>query len=423
MKAPADTALSTTAEPVDGAGLGLAARLHQAETRLAELSMLYEVATALNSTLDLPELLTGIVERTQRALRSEACTLMLLDDASRELVFEIPTGEAGHALRQLRVPLSQGICGWVARNAAPAIVNDLRNDTRFDKEVDQRSGFVTRTALCVPLMVRGRVSGVLEVLNKQGDSLYTDGDLSLLTTLAGQAAVALDNAQLYTSLQLEHDRLLAAEEQVRRELARDLHDGPAQRLAAIVMEVEVLRKLLASDPSRLPAELDSLEALARKANREVRTLQFQLRPVMLETRGLRAAIEYYIHQLRETEQVDLRIDAVGCFGRLAPKVEQAAFGIVQEALGNIRKHSGAQHATVSLREEAGYWLVTIRDDGRGFDVAGVLRTYETRGSLGLLNMRERGQAVGGTVDLRSTPGIGTTVQLQIPSDEVVANDA
>ncbi len=413
--APAQGEALATLAAAAGHTLQLLLGARRTDTRLAELGMLYEIATAMVATLDFPALLLTIVDRTQQALRSEACTLMRLDREHDALIFEIPTGEAGNVLRQWRVPLSQGICGWVARTGRPALVNDPRADARFDQQVDANSGFQTRNALAVPLLVRGEVSGVLEVLNKQGHEPYNDHDLALLITLAGQAAVTLDNAELYRSLQDEHERLLAAEAQVRKELARDLHDGPAQRLAAIVMQVEILRKLVARDPSRLPAELDALEGLARRANREVRTLQFQLRPIMLETRGLRSAIEYYVNQLRETERIEFAYEASGCGGRLDAKIEQAAFGIVQEALGNIRKHSGAKHAGVRLREEPGHWIVTITDDGRGFDVAAVLASYETRGSLGLLNMRERGAAVGGRFILESTPGVGTTVMLEIPS--------
>ena len=414
LGAPQAAALTTLAAAA-GYTLQLLLGVRRSDSRLAELGMLYEIATAMGATLDFAALLRTIVERTQQALRSEACTLMRLDRAHDTLIFEIPTGAAGSALHQWRVPLSQGICGWVARTGRPALVNDPRSDARFDQQVDANSGFQTRNALAVPLLVRGEVSGVLEVLNKQGREPYTDHDLALLTSLAGQAAVTLDNAELYRSLQDEHERLLAAEAEVRKELARDLHDGPAQRLAAIVMQIQILRKLLERDPSRLPAELDSLEGLARKANREVRTMQFQLRPIMLETRGLRAAIEYYVNQLRETERIEFSCEAHGCSGRLDPMIEQAAFGVVQEALGNIRKHAQARHAAVRLREEPGHWIVTISDDGRGFDVAAVLAAYETRGSLGLINMRERGAAVGGRFALESVAGAGTTVTLEIPS--------
>jgi signal transduction histidine kinase len=304
----------------------------------------------------------------------------------------------------------------VARTGRPAIVNDLRNDPRFHAQVDENSGFVTKAALCVPLQVRGRVIGVLEVLNKQDDLPYTTHDLALLTTLAGQAAVAIDNARLYRSLREEHERMLAAEEEVRRNLARDLHDGPAQDLAAMSMGLEVARRLLAIDPARARAELESLETLARKATRQVRTLQFELRPIVLETRGLRAALESYIQQLSQaTGGTTYTLEAEGCKGRLAPQVEQAAFSIVQEAVGNARKHAKATEVAVTMREDGDTWVVQVQDNGQGFDVNAVVRTYDNRGSLGLLNMRERGAAIEGQLSLQSAPGQGTTVTLRLPA--------
>jgi signal transduction histidine kinase len=403
---------------VTAAGGMLATRRLLARTRqrLNELSLLYEVATVMGSTLELSALLKAIMRLTQTTLRSAACTLMLMDDDRQELVFEIPLGEAEGVLRQMRLPLTEGLAGWVARTGRPAIVNDLRNDPRFHAQVDENSGFVTKAALCVPLQVRGRVIGVLEVLNKQDDLPYTTHDLALLTTLAGQAAVAIDNARLYRSLREEHERMLAAEEEVRRNLARDLHDGPAQDLAAMSMGLEVARRLLAIDPARARAELGSLETLARKATRQVRTLQFELRPIVLETRGLRAALESYIQQLSQaTGGTTYTLEAEGCKGRLAPQVEQAAFSIVQEAVGNARKHAKATEVAVTMREDGDTWVVQVQDNGQGFDVNAVVRTYDNRGSLGLLNMRERGAAIEGQLSLQSAPGQGTTVTLRLPA--------
>ena len=149
-------------------------KLRQAGARLAELGMLNEVATAMSATLDLPVLLETIVQRARTALRSEACTLMLLDEAAGELVFEIPVGAAGGALRSLRVPVTQGVCGWVTRHGRPTIVNETRGDSRFDAHVDESSGFVTRNLMAVPLLARGRVSGVVEVLNTLDGQDYTE---------------------------------------------------------------------------------------------------------------------------------------------------------------------------------------------------------------------------------------------------------
>jgi len=386
----------------------------RAPPRVTELSLLYEVATAMGSTLELSVLLQSMMQVTQTALRSEACTLMLLDEDRRELIFEIPLGEKQDELRRFRIPLDQGLAGWVARTGRPAIVNDLRNDPRFLAEVDASSGFLTRAALCVPLLVRGQVIGVLEVLNKQDGAPYTTNDLALLTTLAGQAAVALDNARLFRSLRDEHERLLAAEEEVRKNLARDLHDGPAQDLAAISMGLEVTRRLLDLDPGRARRELDGVENLARRATRQIRTLQFELRPLALETRGVRAALETYIQQLNQGRATQYTLEVEGCKGRLPTPVEQATFSIVQEALGNTRKHGQATQVAVRMHEGADQWTIQVRDNGQGFDVNNVLKSYENRGSLGLLNMRERAATIGGQLTIQSAPGQGTLVTLQIP---------
>jgi signal transduction histidine kinase len=397
-----------------GGALATQRTLARTRQRLTELSLLYEVATAMGSTLELSVLLQSMMQVTQTALRSEACTLMLLDEDRRELIFEIPLGEKQDELRRFRIPLDQGLAGWVARSGRPAIVNDLRNDPRFLAEVDASSGFLTRAALCVPLLVRGQVIGVLEVLNKQDDAPYTTNDLALLTTLAGQAAVALDNARLFRSLREEHERLLVAEEEVRKNLARDLHDGPAQDLAAISMGLEVTRRLLDLDLARARRELDGAETLARRATRQIRTLQFELRPLALETRGVRAALETYIQQLNQNRATQYTLEAEGCKGRLPTPVEQATFSIVQEALGNTRKHGQATQVAVQMREAADHWTIQVSDNGQGFDVNSVLKGYENRGSLGLLNMRERAATIGGALTIHSAPGQGTRVTLHIP---------
>ena len=402
---------------ITAAGGMLATRrtLNSTHQRLAEMGLLYEVATTMGSTIDLAALLTAIVRLTQATLRSEACTLMLLNEERTELVFEIPVGEKEGELTQYRIGLDEGLAGWVARTGRPAVVNDIRNDPRFNAAVDAATQFTTRAALCVPLQVRGQVIGVIEVLNKVDATPYTPHDLALLTTLSGQAAIAIDNARLYHRLREEHERLLAAAEEVRHTLARELHDGPAQDLAAISMGLEISRRLLDTDVARAQAELESLEAVARHAMRQIRTLQFELRPVVLETRGLRAALEAYVHQLSEGGGLpQYTFTAAGCQERLPPPIERAAFSIVQEALTNARKHALASHVQVTMQQRTGAWVIQISDDGQGFDVNTVLQGDEARNSLGLLSMRERAVDIGGQLILQAAPNRGTAVALRIP---------
>src|SRR5690606_24682778 len=129
--------------------------------------------------------------------------------------------------------------------------------------------------LCVPLEIKGRIIGVLQVLNKRSDIGFTREDLDLMRTLASQAAIAIENARLYRDLQEERDRIIQAQENVRRELARDLHDGTTQLLSALSMNIEHAQTLLDHAPELVRPELDSMKQLADRAIRETRTLLFE----------------------------------------------------------------------------------------------------------------------------------------------------
>lgn len=163
----------------------------------------------------------------------------------------------------------------------------------------------------------------------------------------------------------------------------------------------------------LPQGVFALEPLMERTLREVRTMLFDLRPVILEARGLVAAIEEYARRQRE-EGFDVRLSVKGESRRLRQNSERAIFAIVQEAIGNSRKHSGAEGAVIRLSFEEGWLGVEVHDDGVGFDVKAVEASYATRGSLGLLNMRERAEAIGGQLTLSSKPGQGTSIHLSVP---------
>ena len=132
---------------------------------------------------------------------------MLLDEGTFELTFAVATGEPGESVKELRVPADQGIAGWVLEHDEPLIVNDVAADPRFYAEIDQASGFTTRSLLAVPLTIRETQIGVVEVINKQGEGGFSARDQDLATALAAQAAVAIDNARLYQQLA---DALVAA---------------------------------------------------------------------------------------------------------------------------------------------------------------------------------------------------------------------
>lgn len=385
--------------------------------RLERLSHLYQVGQALASTLDMRQVLEQTTELAATMLRAEASTLMLVDEETNELVFEIPHGEAKQVLSQYRLPMGQGVAGWVATHGEPALINDTSRDPRFTNQVDAATGFTTKSILCVPLAVKGRIIGVLEVINKRGGENFEQDDLEWLSTLSTQAAIAIENARLYTDLREERDRIIKVEEEVRHELARNLHDGAAQIMAAMIRNIDVARRLLSMRPEVMLSELDFLQDLARQANREVRRLLFELRPVILETGGLVAALEAYVEQLsrgHESFQVHLRSVSLP---PLDTGKAEAIFAIVQEAVNNVRKHAQAQNVWLQLSIEGDELCVRVEDDGIGMDVARVEATYDERGSFGLLNMRERARLLDGQLTITSPrPGAdnGTCVCLRAP---------
>jgi signal transduction histidine kinase len=379
------------------------------------LQVLQNLTCTLSSELNLEPLLQMILGSAVQVMGASAGSLLLLDHQTDELVFEVIEGGGGVALEGTRMSTDKGIAGWVATHREPLIVDDVNRDDRYFRDIAQGYDFATTSLLCVPLIARGQVIGVLQVLNKEPGKYFTVDDQELLATFAAQSAVAIENARLYESLREERDRIIAVEEDVRRRLARDLHDGPAQMLAAIIMSANFVKQAIAHDSlEHALAELDEMLPVAEKALRQVRTLLFDLRPVILETQGLVPALESYAQRLRETEALNVMLTTEGEFGRLKHNAEVAVFSVVQEAINNAKKHARASRIDIEVTPGKGNLVVVIRDDGVGFSVDGVTQGYDQRGSLGMLNMKERADILQGTLSVSSKPGRGTTVTLRLP---------
>ncbi|MBA3531632.1 MAG: GAF domain-containing sensor histidine kinase [Ardenticatenales bacterium] len=392
------------------------------QQRLERLGLLYEIGQALASELDLQQLLRTTMQLAADVMNAQASSLMLVDPTdSNYLIFEIAHGVKRDQLKRYRMPTTQGIAGWVATHAQTVIANQPDNDPRFNRKVDLRTGFLTRNIICVPMQIKGIVIGVLQVLNKANDEGFDDEDQELLLTLASQGAVAIENARLYRNLREERDRIIQAQEEVRKELARNLHDGTVQILAAISMSLEHARRLIdrKHDPEMVIQELNDIAELNNRAIRESRTLLFELRPVVLETQGLGPALEAYIERLNKDKgkAAEVTLDFPQDMPRLSGKVERTLFAIVQEAVGNARKHAKAVEIAVKGRTQGEYLYMVIQDDGAGFDLDKVQAKYETSGSLGLINMRERAELIDAEWRMASEPGKGTRVTVRVPLAE------
>ena len=397
--------------------VSLVSELSLTQDRLTQLSLFYQVAQSMASTFDLGKVLDDTMQLATAVLDASASALMLIDKETGDLVFEYTHGEMGALLRKQRTKQNEGIAGWVATHGLPVIVNDVHQDPRFSPQVDARTGFLTQSVLCVPIQIRGTIVGVLEALNKRSDTGFDAEDMSLMITTANQAAVAIENAQLYQSLRDERDRIIRAQEDVRRQVARNLHDGTVQFLSAISMGIDHLERLLQLKPEAASAELGALRELAREATRQARLALFELRPLILETQGLSAALESYVQQLQGSQELQVHFQAPSLLPGINGAVAATVFAIVQEAVTNAKKHASAHDVWLRLQPEESWLQVTVEDNGGGFDSEAVQQNYDRKGSIGLLSMKERAELIDAQFRIESCntpPGTGTRIILRVP---------
>lgn len=570
--------------------------LLDAQEKFERVNLLYMITQDLTGTLELTSVLNQTTYMAASMLNAQASTLYRVDAETNELIFMITKGEAAHILEEKRMPINQGVAGWVATHGESLIVNDAAASPLFDASVDMQTGFTTRSILCVPLRIQERTVGVLEVMNKENSHGFTEDDKewlsvigrqvaislenarlftreqekvselatlsevsqtinseldvsiildkithsileilaadrselllvgdrsdclelrssagygeredgetryiqldedvatwctryqdaynkpsfasnvasfpwadlpelqqstgimvplthreniigiivvysltrqyfegekrALLQTFANQAAIAIQNAKLYQNLRAEQERIIKAQEEVRHQLARELHDNTAQMLALIIMNLDMVRQALQSGRiEHSLGEIDQLEELARQANREVRTLLFELRPIILESRGLIPALEAYVRQLSASLECDLHLQAFPLQFQINLKAANAIFSIVQEAVNNIRKHASASNVWIRVHHDEESLYFEVEDDGAGFNLDETMKQYDLNSSFGLLNMRERASLLGGKLHILSPAPQsekGTLIRGAIPLYKVRHQDS
>jgi signal transduction histidine kinase len=154
--------------------------------------------------------------------------------------------------------------------------------------------------------------------------------------------------------------------------------------------------------------------MATKTLHQVRNMIFELRPVILKTQGLEPALHSYVERLREADEMNIHLKIEGLKDRLPARLEEICFSIIQEAINNVKRHADEKNVWLTAIRRGDELQVVVKDDGEGFDLAEVERSYDREGKLGLLNMRERAEMIGGRLSIESAPGKGTTVTLDIP---------
>ncbi len=314
------------------------------------------------------------------------------------------------------LPHTHGMLGAMLEAHDAYLTDDIHRDPRF-RGWWPREHPDMRSFLGVPIVARDQVIGAFYLTEKLQAPTFDGADRELIELLAAHAAIAITNARLY-----ERSRELSILSE-RNRLALELHDVVSQTLFSLNLGAETAATLLPRDPEAAKVQLERVQELAREALGELRSLILGLRPVDLERDGLAGALRKEVDMIRRLHGVDVRSEledgghgAVETDGRAPAETDDRAadvLRIAQEALHNAVRHSQARHVTVRLRHGDRALRLEIVDDGVGFDPADPeLRSHH----LGLTSMEERARELGGSLELRSVPGSGTTVSLEVLAD-------
>lgn len=207
-----------------------------------QLSALLNASYLLTSTLDSRRVLASLMELTNRLLRTEASSLLIIDERGRRLLFKSAAGAKANEVTGVTLDADKGIVGWVIKNRKPYIAHDVTADAEWSHEVSEMLGFPTRSILCVPIILRDRLLGAIEAINKRDDASFDAADVALLATLANHAALALENARLHAEVETDARHML---DELRR-----AHPvvGSGPRMKALM---ETVRKVTPSDSTLL----------------------------------------------------------------------------------------------------------------------------------------------------------------------------
>ncbi len=383
--------------------------------------LIFELASTLSATLNYERVLEAALDVSDAGLREfygkhrdiTQVGLILLFGMDEYLYISKSRG-LSQIEEKKRFPADRGMLAEAVKATEPILLN--RPTT--DPELGQISALKPcQQAIIVPLRAGYESYGLL-VLGSPEPDIYTRDFRDLLVAICNQAVLALQNANLYQNLMEEKDRLVNVEEDARKKLARDLHDGPTQTIAAIAMRLNYIRLLVNENPGDAIHELSQLEELARRTTKEIRQLLFAFRPLILESQGLIAALSQVQQKVNETDPIPIHMETEReAEALLSEEAQGAIFYIMWEAVTNARKHANADNVWIRLYTKGMNVIGEVEDDGEGFDVAAMESNYANRGSLGMINVRERATLVGGKTVIRSSPGNGTTVRVTIPVDQ------
>lgn len=390
-------------------------------TRHHQLLALSRISSAVSGLWHLDKILNVALDTVLEIIHGTIGGILLLDKRTQELHYEVQRGLSAKYAEDVRLKIGQGIAGTVAASGKPLLLEDISKDPRT-AHLDLVSAEGLKGFVSVPLRAKNEVVGVMNVASHLPGH-FAKEDMYLLDSIGHQLGTAIEQAKLYERLSNARERYqrllqhaLTAQEEERKRIARELHDGTSQMLTGLALNLQAamdVAEMSGIKNALMEERLKKAHSLAVQTSIEVTKLINDLRPTLLDSLGLAPAIQRYVETWLQPKGIDATLKTSG-HERLPPEVEVALFRITQEAINNIMKHSAAKNVAIDLQCDGEKCVLRIEDDGKGFDVEEITKVEKTGRGVGLFGMKERVTLVGGTCSVQSKPGQGTTIISEVP---------
>lgn len=372
---------------------------------------LQKVAISVNSSLNQQQVLRLVLNELSRVVAHDSTSLILIS-GNRAVLFNdrnysFENGQELLVAQLLSLPHVQK----VIEQQQPEIISNTKTYPHWQALPGTEN---IRCWMGIPLVTQKQTVGLLN-LNATQPNFYNSDDAKLAMSFANQAVVAIENARLFEKIQNARQwletlsgKLVNVQEEERRKISRELHDEIGQSLTAIKLIMQSVKR--SPDGSNIEQGIQMVEHTLQ----QVRSLSLDLRPLLLDDLGLVAALRWYIDRQAQLSGLSMKISIDPPELHLSPSLETSCYRITQEAITNTIKHAQARNVSIKLQQVKDNLLLTIQDDGRGFDVEAVLKSTGRENSVGLLSIQERVHLLNGSLTIASTLNKGTKIQAIFP---------
>ena len=388
------------------------------------LLIVSRVSAAISSLMDLDAVLKVGLDSVLNMMSGVVGGIMLIDDQTKMLSYRTSHGLSAKYIEEMRFPIGEGIAGKAAQNGRAILLEDISSDpSAAHPDLIKTEGL--KAFISVPLRAKDSVLGVLNVASTMVRQ-FTRDDMYLLGSIGDQLGIAIEQAKLYKRLEDARKRYqtllrqaITIQEEERKRIARELHDETSQQLTALALNLQALTEMMEMGnvkDTEIKAMLKRIHNIAVQAHAEVARLIKELRPTLLDTLGLPAAIRNLAETNLASRGINITTEFKGIEQRrLSAEAELTLFRVAQEAMSNVVRHAEAKNAVIRLECNSDECILCIEDDGKGFIVSEITHIEKDGRGAGLFGVRERVAAVGGKAYVESQPGKGARAIAKVPA--------